>query len=95
MTGDLYINKSKTSTSITVTRSNNPSIELKTSIRSANNPPGPPTRTSKLSTPLSSFCTICLNFLISPGYSSSKGGIVKFNIIVIVFSEGETNSDFA
>ena len=39
--------------------------------------------------------TIDLNFFISPGYSSSKGAVLRLTIIVIVFSDGETNSFLA
>ncbi len=66
-------------------------------MKSANNPPGPPTRTVKLLFDFVSFDTKSRSFFTSSGMVSKSlnDPSERFTIMVMVFSEGDSNSSFA
>ena len=66
-------------------------------MKSANYPPGPPTRTVKLLFDFVSFDTKSLSFFTSTGMVSKSlnDSSERFTIMVMVFSEGDSNSSFA
>ena len=61
-------------------------------MKSANNPPGPPTRTVKLLFDFVSFDTKSLSFFTSTGMVSKSlnDSSERFTIMVMVFSEGDS-----